>query len=145
MRSSCSGCARPISVCLCDVLPSAPLHTHTQLLVLQHPHETKHKLATVPILARCLQQCHIVVGRRLHATSSLIIRSLTNGTAAQLGGDATPKFLLLFPGPDAVQLQTWYSSLQSREVGQDVKRIGHEEGASPCSMQILEVLYYHFD
>jgi hypothetical protein len=33
--------------------------------VLQHPHEAKRKLATVPVVQKCLEMCAVVRDRRL--------------------------------------------------------------------------------
>jgi len=91
----CADCARPVSVCLCKLIPSPPFHLRTRLLILQHPHEQKQKLATVPVLARCVQPCHVIVGRRLHSSNWPF-------------DDALGPTLLLFPGLHATELQPWY-------------------------------------
>ncbi|KAG0596346.1 hypothetical protein M758_UG245600 [Ceratodon purpureus] len=49
LRVICPGCALPVYVCLCDVIPSSRWNLHTHLLVLQHTHELKHKSR----LSRC--------------------------------------------------------------------------------------------
>ncbi|CAK9225851.1 unnamed protein product [Sphagnum troendelagicum] len=117
MRVLCPGCGRPLSVCLCDAIPSPPIHIATRLLILQHPHETRHKLATVPILSRCIQPCHVIVGRRLHSNSSPLLESLA--TSAKIAAKSQQQrrrdvALLLFPGPDAVDLGMWFASLQQQ-------------------------------
>ncbi|KAK6149144.1 hypothetical protein DH2020_016669 [Rehmannia glutinosa] len=63
-RTCTTGCGRPVSVCLCHTLPSTPIPTATKIVILHHPHERRHKLATVPILSKCLN-CEIIVGRKL--------------------------------------------------------------------------------
>ncbi len=117
MRVLCPGCGRPLSVCLCDAIPSPPIHIATRLLILQHPHETRHKLATVPILSRCIQPCHVIVGRRLHSNSSPLLESIA--TSAKIAAKSQQQrrrdvALLLFPGPDAVDLGMWFASLQQQ-------------------------------
>lgn len=75
-RPICSFCGRPASVCLCSVLPSPKLATETQVIILQHPHEVRQRLATVPLLQRCLEHCHVVRGRRFKRRSCSILDSL---------------------------------------------------------------------
>ncbi|KAG0569742.1 hypothetical protein KC19_6G113000 [Ceratodon purpureus] len=126
MRPICPGCARPVSVCLCDVIPSPRWNLQTRLLVLQHPHELKHKLATVPVLSRCIQPCHVVVGRRLHSSNWPFAAS-----------DDAGHTLLLFPGPDATELKLWYEEVTDRE---RVGAVERAEDALPRSMQALKVV-----
>lgn len=123
MRPWCEGCARPNTVCLCDVLPPPPgWPTRTRILILQHPHELKHKLATVPLLARCLPACQVVVGRRLHSTSSPL---LPPPSPSHLP-------LLLFPGPHAQELGSWYAAFTSSQQLQ--------EGIASAPLQVRRLL-----
>ncbi|KAK4775972.1 hypothetical protein SAY87_023933 [Trapa incisa] len=64
-RRGCSACDRPLPVCLCHVLPARPIRTATQVVILHHPHESRHKLSTVPVLSKCLLNSTVVVNRRL--------------------------------------------------------------------------------
>ncbi|OWM67249.1 DTW domain-containing protein 2 [Punica granatum] len=64
-RRSCTACDRPLPVCLCHVLPAQPIPTATQVVILHHPHEARHKLSTVPVLSKCLLNSTILVHRRL--------------------------------------------------------------------------------
>ncbi|KAE9466056.1 hypothetical protein C3L33_02038, partial [Rhododendron williamsianum] len=71
-RRICSGgCDRPVNVCLCEKIPAEPISTLTQVVILHHPHEQRHKLATVPVLAKCLRHCQTLVGRRLRLATRL--------------------------------------------------------------------------
>ncbi|CAK9155602.1 unnamed protein product [Ilex paraguariensis] len=64
LRKICTrGCDRPINVCLCKTIPTEPISTCTQVVILHHPHERRHKLATVPVLQKCLWNCEIIIGR----------------------------------------------------------------------------------
>ncbi|GLJ14108.1 hypothetical protein SUGI_0226260 [Cryptomeria japonica] len=104
-RERCQGgCGRPVNVCLCTILPSQAMKTSTHILILQHPHEARHKLATVPLLNRCLSNCHVMVGRRLHRKSSSILDNICQSTC---------QVLLLFPGNEALDLNKWVSSSSS--------------------------------
>ena len=42
----------------------------------QHPHESKRRLATVPLLPLCLASCHIIIGRRFFLGFSPLLDSL---------------------------------------------------------------------
>ncbi|WCJ33470.1 DTW domain-containing protein [Euphorbia peplus] len=64
-RSVCSNCNRPSPVCLCHVIPSSPITTVTQIIIIQHPHESHHKLNTTSLLTKSLLNATSVVSRRL--------------------------------------------------------------------------------
>ncbi|XP_059646296.1 tRNA-uridine aminocarboxypropyltransferase A isoform X1 [Cornus florida] len=112
-RRICSnGCDRPINVCLCDTIPTEPILTCTQIVILQHPHERHHKLATVPVLAKCLRNCQIVIGRRLRCGDSPLLDSLYN--AALENPNIPFRAIYLFPGTDSsssMEISKWRSSL----------------------------------
>ncbi|XP_073147653.1 tRNA-uridine aminocarboxypropyltransferase A [Henckelia pumila] len=103
-RMCASGCGRPANVCLCQSLPSAPIATATQIVILHHPHEQRHKLATVPLLSKCLANCHVIVGRKLRYGDSTLLDSLHDHP--QLFRPA----LFLFPGSDALDVSQVQSS-----------------------------------
>ncbi|KAI3472198.1 hypothetical protein Pfo_029686 [Paulownia fortunei] len=113
-RLTCTtGCGRPISVCLCHTLPSTPLPTATKVVILHHPHERRHKLATVPLLSKCLQNCEIIVGRKLKYGQSKLLASL-HDQACENPNLPLGRALYLFPGPNAlplVEVNQIYSSL----------------------------------
>ncbi|XP_010523850.1 PREDICTED: DTW domain-containing protein 2 [Tarenaya hassleriana] len=64
-RQICGGCDRPMPVCLCHVIPEDPIQTRTKIVILHHPHESKHKLNTVPLLTKSLRHVTTISGRRL--------------------------------------------------------------------------------
>ncbi|XP_065857245.1 tRNA-uridine aminocarboxypropyltransferase A [Euphorbia lathyris] len=64
-RSVCSNCNRPIPVCLCHVIPTSRISTATQIIIIQHPHESHHKLSTTPLLTKSLLSATSIVSRRL--------------------------------------------------------------------------------
>lgn len=109
-----NGCARPANVCLCNELPIKPFLTFTKIIILHHPHEVRHKLATVPILNKCLQNCETLIGRRLHRGSSPILSSLYE---TSINNPFLPhRVIFLFPGTDsspAIELNDWVSSSTS--------------------------------
>lgn len=122
-RAMCGNCLRPQSVCLCDVLPRRPLSTgRTQLILLQHPHETRHKLATASLVAACLSRCQLLVGRQFRPGLSPLLDTLA-GSAPAL----RPHVLLLFPCAGAVDLSDWCAtSLAGKK---------HDLGAGDASQQ----------
>ncbi|XP_074320487.1 tRNA-uridine aminocarboxypropyltransferase A [Silene latifolia] len=102
------GCGRPVSVCLCDKLPSQLIPTNTQIVVLQHPHELRQKLATVPLISKCLNDCRLIVGRRLRQGSCPLLDSLYHQPRPSLNA------IFLFPGTNAmpsIDINQWKSSL----------------------------------
>ncbi|XP_047314421.1 tRNA-uridine aminocarboxypropyltransferase 2-like [Impatiens glandulifera] len=110
-RRCTGGCDRPVSVCLCDTIPKEPILTGTQVLILQHPHEQRHKLATVPVLVKCLRNCTILVGRRLCYGHSPLLDSLHD--AAVENPDHQFRSIYLFPGTNsstAVEIGQFLSS-----------------------------------
>ncbi|KAG2238166.1 hypothetical protein Bca4012_035017 [Brassica carinata] len=73
-RQICSSCDRPKPICICHVIPSEPIPTNTEILILHHPHESRHKLNTTHLLVKSLTNVTRIPGRRLrhhHITSSL--------------------------------------------------------------------------
>ncbi|CAN0910034.1 tRNA-uridine aminocarboxypropyltransferase 2 [Linum grandiflorum] len=73
-RTICDGCDRPAAVCLCHVIPNPPIQTSTRIVILQHPHESRHKLTTTPLITRSLCNATSAVARRL--TRDLLRRLL---------------------------------------------------------------------
>eukprot|EP00897_Mesotaenium_endlicherianum_P002578 jgi/Mesen1/2348/ME000156S01495 len=70
--------SRSLLACCCPLLP-------------QHPHEARQRLATVPLLARCLATCHVIRGRRFFRGSSPLLDEL-------LGADSAPRAPPVAPG-----------------------------------------------
>ncbi|MCQ4299630.1 DTW domain-containing protein [Pseudomonas songnenensis] len=86
-RPRCSRCQRPLSLCLCALIPS--LDSRTQVLVLQHASEASHALNTARLAVLGLRNAQLRVGENFTDESS---------------GDV-PSYLL-FPGEEAVPLST---------------------------------------
>lgn len=60
-RSVCRRCHRPApSTCICEALPSQPvtLRQCAHIFVLQHPHETRRKNCSLPLIQLCLAPPH---------------------------------------------------------------------------------------
>ncbi|KAK9671060.1 hypothetical protein RND81_12G004200 [Saponaria officinalis] len=107
-RICTGGCERPVNVCLCDKIPSELIPTTTKIVVLQHPHELRHKLATVPLISKCLKNCHVIVGRKLREGSSPILDSVYHQS------HRSHSAFFLFPGAKstpAVDINQWKSSM----------------------------------
>lgn len=58
-RQRCTRCLRPLTHCLCNLIPSLP--SRTKVLVVQHPDETKHALNTARFVALGLQNAQLVI------------------------------------------------------------------------------------
>ena len=55
-RKICAHCRRPSKVCICPSLPSTPLAFHRcQVIVLQHPHESRRKNRSMPLVQLCVK------------------------------------------------------------------------------------------
>ena len=59
-RKLCSGCNRPVKVCLCPWLTK--IENRQELIVLRHKSETKHALNSVKILEECLTNLTVYDG-----------------------------------------------------------------------------------
>ncbi|KAL7486605.1 hypothetical protein ACHAW6_012211 [Cyclotella cf. meneghiniana] len=56
-RPTCQKCHYPPRTCVCPSLPATPLHTlfrRCRIVVLQHPHETRRKNRSLPLVDLCL-------------------------------------------------------------------------------------------
>jgi DTW domain-containing protein YfiP len=76
-RSICLRCDRPL--CICSALPVVPINLqHCHIIVLQHPHETKTKNSSLPLIKLCFDSSSVTIisGRRFGSPSLMdIIRS----------------------------------------------------------------------
>ncbi|GLT88729.1 hypothetical protein SLE2022_067410 [Rubroshorea leprosula] len=114
-RQICSTCDRPFLVCLCHALPTTPLPTRTKVLILQHPHESRHKLNTTPLISKSLQNATIISSRRLqphhvadHSTPAIYLFPPSPSTPTYalselqssnlLNYQTTPLLLIVFDG-----------------------------------------------
>jgi len=100
-RATCTRCGRPQKHCLCASLPAQPLSSRGTIIVLQHPAEQKRTLATVPLLALCVQNVHVVRGRRYRQGRSAVL----DAAIAAASRSHTPvPLLVLWPGPGAIDV-----------------------------------------
>jgi len=88
-RSCCPRCARPLSHCLCALVPR--LSSRTRVLILQHPAEASHALNTARLAALALSNGELRVGE----TFPELAAELAHGTYRRC---------LLFPGTQAMPL-----------------------------------------
>ncbi|WP_288081092.1 DTW domain-containing protein [Pseudomonas sp.] len=91
-RPQCSRCLRPVTHCLCALIPS--LDSRTRVLLLQHPSEVNHALNTARLAALGLNNAQLVVGEVFDDLPSLL-----NPPGYQAR--------LLFPADDAQPLQAY--------------------------------------
>lgn len=96
-RPTCSRCQRPLSRCLCALIPD--LDCRTRLLILQHPSEVSHALNTARLAALGLRNAELQVGEVFEDLPQWLSRP---GYRA----------CLLFPGEDAIPLQPHQASDQ---------------------------------
>lgn len=96
-RPQCPRCLRPVTHCLCALIPS--LDSRTRILLLQHPSEVNHALNTARLAALGLNNAQLVVGE---VFDDLVTLLNPPGYQARL----------LFPADDAQSLQTYTPSDQ---------------------------------
>lgn len=105
-RVCCERCLRPISHCLCALIPS--LDSRTRVLVLQHPSEVSHALNTARLAALGLRNAQLRVGEVFDDLPSLLnlpgyqARLLFPGESAEvvtpIPADALPTLLVVPDG-----------------------------------------------
>ena len=91
-RPQCSRCLRPVTHCLCALIPN--LDSRTRVLLLQHPSEVNHALNTARLAALGLNNAQLVVGEVFEDLPTLLN---VPGYQARL----------LFPADDAQPLQAY--------------------------------------
>ena len=91
-RPQCSRCLRPVTHCLCALIPN--LDSRTRVLLLQHPSEVHHALNTARLAALGLNNAQLVVGEVFEDLPTLLN---VPGYQARL----------LFPADDAQALQAY--------------------------------------
>lgn len=91
-RPQCSRCLRPVTHCLCALIPS--LDSRTRILLLQHPSEVNHALNTARLAALGLNNVQLVVGEVFDDLATLLSPP---GYQARL----------LFPADDAQPLHAY--------------------------------------
>lgn len=101
-RARCPRCARPLSHCLCALIPRLP--SRTRVLILQHPDEARHALNTARLAALGLENAELRVGEQFAALQ------------AELAGREA---WLLFPGEQAQCLD----ALSARDQGEPAERV----------------------
>lgn len=89
-RPICARCTRPLSRCLCALLPH--LSSRTRVLILQHPSEVRHALNTARLAALGLVNAQLQVGEQFEDLPQLL---------------SVPGYrpCLLFPGDAAIPLE----------------------------------------
>jgi len=91
-RPQCLRCLRPLTHCLCPLIPH--LDSRTRVLLLQHPSEVNHALNTARLAALGLSNAELIVGEVFDDLPTLLNRP---GYQARL----------LFPAEDAQPLQAY--------------------------------------
>ncbi|EZP32765.1 tRNA-uridine aminocarboxypropyltransferase [Pseudomonas sp. RIT288] len=94
-RPQCPRCLRPLTHCLCPLIPN--LDSRTRVLLLQHPSEVNHALNTARLAALGLTNAELIVGEVFEDLPALLNRP---GYQARL----------LFPADDAQPMQAYGES-----------------------------------
>ncbi|WP_095210583.1 tRNA-uridine aminocarboxypropyltransferase [Endozoicomonas ascidiicola] len=95
-RAQCSRCHRPIDYCYCKHLQETT--ARIDLIILQHPSESRHALNTARIAALSIRNCQILIGEKFSDHPVLQERL------------ATQSCCLLFPTEQATRANTLLSS-----------------------------------
>jgi DTW domain-containing protein YfiP len=108
-RAICEQCQRPTpKACICEALPvhRIPLH-RTRIFVLQHPHESRRKNRSLPILQLTLteESLHVMVGRRLGGMFPKEEEEEEYQSFQRILKDTSTRLFLLYPSPDAIPLE----------------------------------------
>lgn len=103
-RAQCPRCARPLTHCLCPLIPH--LASHTRVLILQHPDETRHALNTARLAALGLANAELRIGEHFPELES------------ELATAGVPAWLL-FPGEGALTVE----QLAASAAGEPVERL----------------------
>jgi len=100
-RTLCPRCTRPTPRgCICEGIPEERIALNrTQVIVLQHPNELRHKNRSLPLLELSLRptDLHVIHLRRLG-------EQVDKELMAQMN-DATHPLILMYPGNDSITLQ----------------------------------------
>lgn len=96
------------------------------MVVLQHPHEARHKLSTLPVLTRCLANCHVLQGRSFQAGSSPLLDFFTSDR-----NDGNHHALVLFPADSAQPISGWFAHHQQQQSdGCQFYQVGSSDSAT---------------
>ncbi|MDA0147919.1 tRNA-uridine aminocarboxypropyltransferase [Vibrio sp. LaRot3] len=94
MSRYCSQCGKSLKACICQWVQSLP--SNVELIILQHPSETKRPMGTARILTLCLSNSYSFVGENFSDNESL----------NQLLADKTYQHFVLYPGEQSIELET---------------------------------------
>ena len=90
-------CKRPLTHCLCSLIPSLP--SRTRVLVLQHPDEAEHALNTARLVALGLQNVELLVAEKIANIEQYI-------------GQEGYRACVLFPAEEAQVLRAYQDDQQ---------------------------------
>ena len=109
-REICVTCSRPTPrACICAALPPERIRlAHCNVLVLQHPHETKMKNRSLPLIELCLHQdsIKVVTGRSFDVRG----KNAEDPTLRQLLDQ--PDVMLLYPAKDCDDVVDFSKALE---------------------------------
>lgn len=92
-RTCCTRCLYPQPVCVCNAI--VPVEVNVQLLLLQHPKETKHAKNSARLLPLSVPECQILVGEKpldFQSLSEEVIR-------------APERFAVFYPSDTSIALE----------------------------------------
>jgi len=114
-RPVCSRCHRPAErACICKALPDSPIVLEKcELVVLQHPHESRRKNRSLPLVELCVEHLHTAVARRFGDQIDSHIMELLQ--------DENRNVMLVYPSKDAVSLTEGLQQIRERKSSMEDK------------------------
>ncbi|MGD8172223.1 tRNA-uridine aminocarboxypropyltransferase [Vibrio sp. TRT 21S02] len=104
MSRYCTQCGKPHKACICQWIKSLP--SNVELIILQHPSETKRPMGTARILTLSLPNSHCFVGEDFSQHAEL--NALLN--------QADMQHFVLYPGENAIEVNEGFSHTDEKAV-----------------------------
>lgn len=115
-RAMCAECQRPQSACICHWI--VPTTNDIDILIFQHPLETRHAKGTGLFLHRCLQRSVLAIGETFDAGTLKALLHAPSANTAEPSSRKSPVTALLYP-EDAVTRTTCDASAHDNRLRPD--------------------------
>ena len=151
-RVICDRCKFPKQkACICKALPDTPLSTLFQrcrIIVLQHPHELRRKNRSLPLVELALFGKHLNQTELPSSTASdgdFVMKTIVGRRIGDTSDDAVLKLLsdpnevvvLVFPHPNAMDLEDGLALAESKIKGKSQNQQGDFDGNEPDKMTLI--------
>ena len=153
-RVICDRCKFPKQkACICKALPSTPLSTlfrRCRIIVLQHPHELRRKNRSLPLVelalfGKHLNQTEQQLSNAASDDNNFVMKTIVGRRIGEKSDDAVLKLLsdpnevvvLVFPHPNAMDLEDGLALAESKIKGKSQKQQGEFDGNEPDKKMTL--------